>query len=100
MTEKRFTWNSKEVVIDDNVTGNQLEVIDITEIDVLIDLLNELHEEKEQLEKENNELKKENEQLKKENYGLYKRLGDFEPFERYMKERTSKTPVNIYYWIG
>lgn len=42
MTEKRFTWNSKEVVIDDNVTGNQLEVIDITEIDVLLDLLNRL----------------------------------------------------------
>ena len=40
MTEKRFTWNNKEVVIDDNVTGNQLEVMDITEIDVLLDLLN------------------------------------------------------------
>ena len=37
---KRFTWNNKEVVIDDNVTGNQLEVMDITEIDVLVDLLN------------------------------------------------------------
>ena len=40
MTEKRFTWNNKEVMIDDNVTGNQLEVMDITEIDVLLDLLN------------------------------------------------------------
>lgn len=40
---KRFTWNSKEVVIDDNLTGNQLEVIDITEIDVLLDLLNDLY---------------------------------------------------------
>lgn len=49
MTEKRFTWNSKEVVIDDNVTGDQLEVIDITEIDVLIDLLNAQHEEIQQL---------------------------------------------------
>lgn len=38
-----------------------------------------------------NELVEENEQLKKENYELHKRLGDFEPFERYMKERTSKT---------
>lgn len=36
----------------------------------------------------------ENGQLKKENYELHKRLGDFEPFERYMKERTSKTSVN------
>ena len=67
MTEKRFTWNSKEVVIDDNVTGNQLEVIDITEIDVLIDLLNELHEENEQLIQENKQLK---EQLKSEHQML------------------------------
>ena len=54
MTE-RFTWNSKEVVIDDNVTGNQLEVMDITEIDVLLDLLNKLSEENEQL-KHNNKM--------------------------------------------
>ena len=40
-----------------------------------------------------NELLEENEQLKKENYELHKRLGDFEPFERYMKERTSKTSL-------
>lgn len=40
-----------------------------------------------------NELVEENEQLKKENYELHKRLGDFEPFERYMKERTSKTSL-------
>jgi len=41
-----------------------------------------------------NQLLEENERLKKENYELHKRLGDFEPFERYMKERTSKTSVN------
>jgi len=40
-----------------------------------------------------NGLYKENEQLKKENYELHKRLGDFEPFERYMKEITSKTSL-------
>ena len=40
----------------------------------------------------------ENEQLKKENYELHKRLGDFEPFEEHMKERTSKTSVN--YIVG
>ena len=45
-----------------------------------------------------NELAEENEQLKKENYELHKRLGDFEPFEEHMKERTSKTSVN--YIVG
>ena len=40
-----------------------------------------------------NELNDENEQLKKENYELHKRLGDFEPFEEYLKERTSKTSL-------
>ena len=43
-------------------------------------------------------LQDENEQLKKENYELHKRLGDFEPFEEHMKERTSKTSVN--YTVG
>ena len=43
-------------------------------------------------------LQDENEQLKKENYELHKRLGDFEPFEEHMKERTSKTSVN--YIVG
>ena len=38
-------------------------------------------------------LEEENEQLKKENYELHKRLGDFEPFEDHIKERTSKTSV-------
>lgn len=41
-----------------------------------------------------NELSEENEQLKKENYELHKRLGDFEPFEEHIKEKTSKTSVN------
>ena len=45
-----------------------------------------------------NELADENEQLRKENYELHKRLGDFEPFEEHMKERTSKTSVN--YIVG
>ena len=45
-----------------------------------------------------NELNDENEQLKKENYELHKKLGDFEPFEEHMKERTSKTSVN--YIVG
>ena len=40
-----------------------------------------------------NAFAEENEQLKKENYELHKRLGDFEPFERYMKEITSKTSL-------
>ena len=45
-----------------------------------------------------NSILDENEQLKKENYELHKRLGDFEPFEEHMKERTSKTSVN--YIVG
>ena len=45
-----------------------------------------------------NKLNDENEHLKKENYELHKRLGDFEPFEEHMKERTSKTSVN--YIVG
>ena len=39
-------------------------------------------------------LQDENEELKKENYELHKRLGDFEPFEEHIKERTSKTSIN------
>ena len=71
---KRFTWNSKDVVIDDNATGNQLEVIDITEIEVLLDLLNGLYDENEQLRHDatiliqaNTDYRKENEQLKQRN---------------------------------
>ena len=45
-----------------------------------------------------NELSDENESLKKESYELHKRLGDFEPFEDHIKERTSKTSVN--YIVG
>ena len=41
-----------------------------------------------------NSILDENEQLKKENYELHKRLGDFEPFEDHIKERTSKTSIN------
>lgn len=40
------------------------------------------------------DLLNENEELKKENYKLHKRLGDFEPYEEYIKERTSKISVN------
>ena len=52
MTEKRFTWNSNDVMIDDNVTGNQLEVIDITEIDRLLGVMNALYEENQELRKD------------------------------------------------
>ena len=41
-----------------------------------------------------NALYNEKEKLKKENYELHKRLGDFEPFEEHIKERTSKTSIN------
>ena len=47
-----------------------------------------------ELSKKIRKLEKENEQLKKENYGLHKKLGDFEPFEEHIQERTSKTSVN------
>lgn len=56
MTEKRYTWNSKEVVITDNLTGNTFEVIDITEIDVLLNLLNEQDQRITELEEENTHL--------------------------------------------
>lgn len=74
----------------------------------LIDKVNALYEEKEQLKvflkalneelslanRDNDTLEEENKQLKKENYELHKRLGDFEPFEEHIKERTSKTSIN------
>ena len=67
----------------------------------VLDKLNELSDENEQLKQGLNDdleligqLQEENEQLKKENYELHKRLGDFEPFEDHIKERTSKTSVN------
>ena len=78
MTEKRFTFikdtvapNLKTPIVFNN------ETISIGEV---LDKLNELSDE--------------NEQLKKENYELHKRLGDFEPFEEHIKERTLKTSVN------
>ena len=78
MTEKRFTFikdtvapNLKTPIVFNN------ETISIGEV---LDKLNELLDE--------------NESLKKESYELHKRLGDFEPFEDYIKERTSKTSVN------
>ena len=86
MTAKRFTWNSKDVMIDDNVTGNQLEVIDITEIDVLLEVLNELHEENQRLRKielvgeplelfkQNKLVIRNNEKLREENKQLKRRL--------------------------
>jgi len=49
---------------------------------------------KKQLHERLQQTRKENEQLKKENYELHKRLGDFEPFEEHIQERTSKTSVN------
>ena len=70
--------------------------------DVFLELINQLSAENEQLKSSDTitdletqimKLKKENEQLRKENYELHKRLGDFEPFEEYMKERTSKTSL-------
>ena len=96
MTEKRFElnedtewWFVKDNTIKVNEFGYRDDVSgedkyrglkqDLTEQEV-VDLLNELVED--------------NEYLKQENYELHKRLGDFEQFERYMKERTSKTSVN------
>src|SRR5574344_1062874 len=55
---------------------------------------NAMNREQNDLYRKNFKLKEENEQLKKENYELHKRLGDFEPFEDHIKERTSKTSVN------
>lgn len=84
MTEnKRFSMdnpNDWDFSITDNVTGkvyNCASNILMKDLCVVV-----------------NTIVEENEQLKKENYELHKRLGDFEPFERYMEERTSKTSVN------
>ena len=41
---KRYTWNNEDLMIDDNATSKQIEVIELTEIDVLLDLLNEQEE--------------------------------------------------------
>jgi len=83
MTEKRFTYEYDEYNgnLFDNKMNTFYHIEDSDEnIEVLCDRLNWLVEE--------------NEQLKRENYELHKRLGDFEPFEEYIKERTSKTFVN------
>lgn len=61
MTEnKRYTTDNgsnEDVCLVDNVTGKQLEVVDITEIDVLLDLLNEQDVRIKELESENKMLK-------------------------------------------
>ena len=123
MTEKRFVDyfdTDHNYIIQDlqNEDEYQVGFVNCDE-DVFLKLVNELAEENEQLRKENDmlscelsvsankeisrncriaELEEENEQLKKENYELHKRLGEFEPFEEHMKERTSKTSVN--YIVG
>ena len=118
MTEKRFEVTN---ISENGNTGlfwlgkDNLSVYDV------VRLLNEFEEENEELKKQlqcsreeaddyceelmgkdefvrlykrqRDDALKENEQLKKENYELHKRLGDFELFERYMKERTSKTSL-------
>ena len=93
MTAKRFMVDDAGTLIDMYTRDTFDYVSDVC------DLLNEQHETIQRL-KQNidellsvdieEELLKENKQLKKENYELHKRLGDFEPFERHIKERTSK----------
>lgn len=88
MTEKRFElkWKDTGEVLYDNETGLEHGIYSPDYRFHVRDMMNEF-------DKKNKELKAENEQLKKENYELHKRLGDFEAFERYMKERTSKTSL-------
>lgn len=78
MTEKRFKETISTGIVTDTITGKEYNC-EYRINDELSELINKIAEE--------------NEQLKKENYELHKRLGDFEPFERYMKERTSKTSL-------
>ena len=89
MTEKRFVYyehKGEDYILDTpNKSLDFIEMLEnCLEAEEIVDLLNQLYDE--------------NEQLKKENYELHKRLGDFEPFEKHMKERTSKTSVN--YIVG
>ena len=101
MTEnKRYSFNWERG--HPNFWDNHCDLADcyLTCEDV-VDRLNEQHEQIERLkgnfralDEVKCELAEENEQLKKENYELHKRLGDFEPFEEHIKERTSKTSVN------
>ena len=88
MTEKRFVGyfdKDHNYIIQDlqNEDEYQVGFVNCDE-DVFLKLVNKIADE--------------NEQLRKENYELHKRLGDFEPFEEHMKERTSKTSVN--YIVG
>ena len=100
MNEKRFKVHS---MIQDMEVG---EIIDLELCEDLIKKYGSLSDIHLLIEDNGNDmtyqevvdLLNENEQLKKENYELHKRLGDFEPFEEYMKERTSKTSVN--YIVG
>ena len=100
MTEKRFKVHS---MIQDMEVG---EIIDLELCEDLIKKYGSLSDIHLLIEDNGNDmtyqevvdLLNENEQLKKENYELHKRLGDFEPFEEHMKERTSKTSVN--YIVG
>ena len=80
MTEKQFTIDVETENYENAYFENDKFLCYEDDYDAILNRLNELAEE--------------NEQLKKENYELHKRLGDFEPFEEYMKERTSKTSVN------
>ena len=85
MTEKRFVYyehKGADYILDTpNKSLDFIEMLgDCLEAEEIVDLLNYLNDE--------------NEQLKKENYELHKRLGDFEQFEDYINERTSKTSVN------
>lgn len=78
-------------MIEKRYSHNVVTIIDHLKKDLIyIDGKDELLELAEYVDR----LQEENEQLKKENYELHKRLGDFEPFEEHIKERTSKTSVN------
>ena len=106
MTEKRFVYyahKGADYILDTpNKSLDFIEMLgDCLEAEEIVDLLNEQHEHIERLkwnfralEEVKCELADENEQLKTENYELHKRLGDFEPFEDHIKERTSKTSIN------
>ena len=66
MTEKRFTDDGVEEIIDqsftDNLTGKTYWIDN--GLDEIVDLLNTLHEENEQLKKENERLLMENRRIK------------------------------------
>lgn len=99
MTEnnKRFYCKkdgNNQWTVSDRLNQYPMPITSLEFCSVVANALNGLWEKTVRFEKYNQDYMKENEQLKKENYELYKRLGDFEPFERYIKERTSKTSVN------